>query len=45
MKTNKYNKVYVLLCTALFTFHYSLFTSCSDYLDVEPTNAIRTGSF
>lgn len=46
MKIININKcVYALLGAALITFHFSLFTSCSDYLDVEPTNGIRSNTF
>lgn len=46
MKTiNISKRVCGLIGTALVTFHLSLITSCSDYLDVNPTNALMTGTF
>lgn len=46
MKTIKINKsVCSLMGAALLTIHCSLFTACSDYLEVEPTNALLTSTF
>lgn len=38
-------KVCGVICAALLSFNFSLFTSCSDYLDVEPTNVLLTSTF
>ena len=46
MKKIKINKsVSSLIGAALITIHCTLFTACSDYLDVDPTNALMTGTF
>ena len=43
IKINK--KVFGFIGLVVFVFHYSLLTSCSDYLEVNPANALRTGTY
>ena len=40
MKTMPKYVVKSVLCAALFTIHYSLLTSCSDFFDTDPDNII-----
>lgn len=46
MKTIDINKrVWGVMIAGLLSVHSVLFTACSDYLDVDPTNALMTGTF